>query len=52
MPWVEKSMKDVIGCEKLRWGASNRLEPKISEWGNLSGIPWRQQDQNPVKWNI
>lgn len=45
MPWVEKPKKDVIGCEKPRSGASNRDQPGMSEWGNLSctaGCKWRQ----------
>ena len=36
MPWVEKPKKDVIGCEKPRSGASNRDQPRMSEWGNPS----------------
>lgn len=38
MPWVKKRMKDAFGCDKFWRGAKDRLEPEISEWGNLSTI--------------
>ena len=38
MPWVKKRKKDVAGCEKSWWDANDRLESRISEWGNLFSI--------------
>ncbi len=38
MPWVKKRKKDVAGCDKSWWDANDRLESRISEWGNLFSI--------------
>ena len=34
MPWVFVSMKEVLGCFKLRGVAKKRYYSEISEWGN------------------
>jgi hypothetical protein len=36
MPWRQKPMKDVGGCDKPRGAANRAFDPRMSEWGNLA----------------